>query len=265
MLKEAAYRSLEWINAVPILGRKLDQFSIAYHRARENCSYDLRRNGEAWLLRRLAAVNTLGQVFDVGANRGDWAALVLEANPAAHLHCFEICPPTYQRLAARFAGNPRVTAHPFGLSDTAGEIVINHCLDTDVLTSMFEVVCSKNNQATAAQVRRGADFLGERGITRIDLLKIDVEGAEHLVLRGFEGCISPTRVPVVQFEYGTVNILTRYLLKDFYAYFEERGYRVGKLFPRRVRFRPYRLEDEDFLGPNYVAVAPELVARLEGS
>jgi hypothetical protein len=67
---------------------------------------------------------------------------------------------------------------------------------------------------------------------------------------------------VVQFEYGLKNIVTKFLLRDFYAYFEARGYKVGKLFPTSVRFREYRFEDEDFLGPNYVAACPELVGLL---
>ena len=33
-----------------------------------------------------------------------------------------------------------------------------------------------------------------------------------------------------------------------------RGYLVGRLFPDFVDFRAYALEDEDFSGPNYVAV-----------
>ncbi|MFM9971903.1 MAG: hypothetical protein ACKVQK_26275 [Burkholderiales bacterium] len=31
-------------------------------------------------------------------------------------------------------------------------------------------------------------------------------------------------------------------------------YLLGKLYPDHVDFRAYQLEDEDFLGPNYVAV-----------
>lgn len=262
MLKQAVQRVFEKVSAIPRLGGALDALSLAYHRAHENCNYELARNGEAWLVRRLAGAGALATVFDVGANRGDWSGLVLEADSGATVHAFEISPPTYAHLAARFAGVSRFRPNPFGLSDSTGEIQINHCLDVDMLTSMFEVVCSQNLQITTARVRRGDEYCREQGTRRIDLLKIDVEGAEHLVLQGFGEWISPMQVPVVQFEYGRVNVLTRWLLKDFYAWFEERGYRVGKLLPRQVRFRSYRLEDEDFLGPNYVAAAPEVAAAL---
>jgi hypothetical protein len=89
-----------------------------------------------------------------------------------------------------------------------------------------------------------------------------VEGAEHLVLRGFDDLLTADNIPVVQFEYGIVNILTKFLLRDFYYYFESRGYRIGKLFPASVRFREYRFQDEDFFGPNYVAASPRVVKLL---
>jgi len=94
----------------------------------------------------------------------------------------------------------------------------------------------------------------EKKVERIDILKIDVEGAENLVLEGFGAAISGGQIEVVQFEYGRVNIITHFLLRDFYEFFESRGYVIGKLFPDHVDFRVYALEDEDFLGPNHFAV-----------
>ena len=40
------------------------------------------------------------------------------------------------------------------------------------------------------EVRRGADYAAEHGIAAIDMLKINVEGAEGKVLEGFEPMIS---------------------------------------------------------------------------
>jgi hypothetical protein len=84
-------------------------------------------------------------------------------------------------------------------------------------------------------------------------LKLDVEGAEHLVLQGLDEALSERRIRFVQFEYGRVNILTRFLLRDFYTLFATHGYVVGKIFPDHVDIRDYDLNDEDFLGPNYLA------------
>jgi hypothetical protein len=82
---------------------------------------------------------------------------------------------------------------------------------------------------------------------------MDVEGAEHLVLHGFQKTLDREAVDLIQFEYGKYSILTHFLLADYYRLFESKGFVIGKLFPEGVQFRPYSLDDEDFLGPNFVA------------
>ncbi len=58
----------------------------------------------------------------------------------------------------------------------------------------------------------------------------------------------------MQFEYGYLNISSHRLLYDFYNFFEPLGYIIGKVFPKTVEFREYKVKYEDFLGPNYIAV-----------
>lgn len=252
----------------PGLRRRLEYIGTKYHQIRENWDYDIDYNGERWLAQTLARKNMLGTVFDVGANLGDWTAMVLEANPDARAHCFEICPPIFKRLAARFGDAEkagRILLNSFGLSDSESEIQIRYFPDGDGGGAMFDVVDEPNTQVIHAKVSRGDNYCRKHNIVSMDFLKMDVEGAEHLVLQGFGDLIRPSVVPVIQFEYGMGNIVTKFLLRDFYLYFESRGYRVGKLFPQSVRFREYRLQDEDFRGPNYVAASPEIAGFLKGA
>lgn len=251
----------------PGLRKKLEYIGAKYYQIQENWDYDIDYNGERWLVRTLAAKQLLKTVFDVGANRGDWTAMVLESNPDASVHCFEICPPMFQKLVARLGGpglNQKLFLNPFGLSDSKSEIKISYFPDGDGGGAMLDVMNSPNAQTISAQVLRGKDYCEDHHLASIDLLKMDVEGAEHLVLRGFDGFIHPSVVPVVQFEYGMASIVTKFLLKDYYEYFGSRGYKVGKLFPSSVRFREYRLQDENFLGPNYVAASPAIARLLTG-
>ena len=251
------------LSGFPKLRGRIDSICVQYHQIKENFNYDINTNGERWLLQTLAGQNRLENVFDVGANHGDWAASVLKVNPDAMVHCFEICPPTFLKLSARLSAyKGDVILNPFGLSDSAGEIKIRYCPEGDGGTTMFDTVLNLKTETISAKVAAGKGYCVEHDIKRIDLVKLDVEGAEHLVLRGFEELLNPVDIPVVQFEYGMVNILTKFLLRDFYQFFDGRGYQVGKLFPESVRFRPYRFEDEDFLGPNYVAVSPQIAPLL---
>jgi FkbM family methyltransferase len=253
------------LRAFPKLRQKVDNICVEYHQIQENYgNYDLNTDGERWLLKTLARHDRLRNVFDVGANHGDWAEAALQANPSATVHCFEICPPTFQVLAKRFSNGQAkgVRLNPVGLSDTPGEIKVKYCPDQDGLTTLFEVIHTPNVQIVTGNVVRGKDYCTDKQVSSIDLLKIDVEGAEHLVLRGFDDLLVPDKVSVVQFEYGLGNIMTKFLLRDFYSYLEQRGYRIGKLFPESIRFREYRFQDEDFIGPNYVAASGEMAALL---
>jgi len=62
---------------------------------------------------------------------------------------------------------------------------------------------------------------------------------------------------LVQFEYNTTNIVSKFMLRDAYQFFTGFGYRVGKLYPQYVEFRDYHYRQEDFCGPNMIAVRKE--------
>ncbi len=256
---------------VRTLGDRRDQpdvklfasFCRLFLRAYENYDYDIGRNGEAWLLERLRPLRPK-VVFDVGANVGDWSVHAAVAFPEAAIHAFEPVPDTYRALARSAASfDGRVTANPFGLADKDGSIALTVMADDNTLSSIVALHEGQGRQVDCA-MRAGDAYMAEHGIDRIDLLKIDVEGAEHLVLQGFARALAEGRIGVIQFEYGQANIVTRFLLRDFHLLLESHGYSVGKLYPARVDFRSYRFEHEDFIGPNFVAVraAPDSVKEL---
>jgi FkbM family methyltransferase len=249
----------------PGLRRRIDAICVEFHKLQENFSYDTNANGERWLVHTLARHGRLRVAFDVGANHGEWAKMVLEANPEAVVHSFEICPPTFELLRKQFPqGKKNLFLNPVGLSNSEGEIELKFNPGSDGGTTMFDAVFPQDMHTVKGAVIRGKDYCDKNNITRIDCLKIDVEGAEHLVLAGFGEMLTPAQIPVIQFEYGLLNIATKFLLRDFYLFFEARGYKVGKLFPESIRFRKYRFEDEDFIGPNYVAVSPQIFDLLGG-
>jgi hypothetical protein len=117
------------LRRVPKLRQKVDAICVEYHLIQENFDYNLETNGERWLLRTLASQKLMGTAFDVGTNQGEWTEYVLKENPAATVHCFEICPPTFQKASALLSGRKNVRLNCFGLSDAAGEIKIKYSLN----------------------------------------------------------------------------------------------------------------------------------------
>jgi FkbM family methyltransferase len=242
-------------------GRSLAAFCQRFLNVYKNWNYNLEVNGELWLLRRLAAFEP-SVVFDVGANVGDWLLAAAQELPSASFHAFEIMEETYATLATRAGDQPRVRLNAFGLSDMSGTLTMRAFESSSTLathTAYPHGPCREFERP----VQRGDKYLREHQLSRIDFLKLDVEGAEHLVLRGFSEALDAGSMDIIQFEYGRVAILTHFLLKDFHDLLESKGFSVGKLFPDHVDFRPYKLEDEDFLGPNYVAVRCERADIIE--
>ncbi|MBB5689262.1 FkbM family methyltransferase [Roseomonas alkaliterrae] len=217
----------------------------------KNRQYDVALNGEAALLRRLARFAP-AVLFDVGANAGDWCLAVREAMPDAALHAFEIDPDTAALFAERLKDAPGLILNPIGLADVEGEVRIFVRPEENTATTMLDAGAEGRVEKTV-KVTTGDAYVAKHGLARIDLLKIDVEGAEPRVLEGFAGCFARGMITMVQFEYGPANLQTRFLLGDFHRFFEERGFVLGKIFPEGVTFGPYMPQDEDFRGPNFLA------------
>jgi FkbM family methyltransferase len=248
------------------LVRRVDRMCRRFHEAYENHNYDSRSNGERLVLDALARQPGIQTIVDVGANVGDWSMLAAQAVPGATIHALEVVPETFDRLRANHAARANIVAYPVGLSDAPGEVDVycapgNSSLATCV-AGASESIHHAAHPAVRGRVTTGDQFCAEHGIDRIDFLKLDVEGYEPNVLRGFTTALTSGRIKVVQFEYGTVNILIRFLLRDFYDLLAPLGMRIGKVYPTYVEFREYDVGHEDFLGPNYVAVHTSMTSLL---
>ncbi len=235
-----------------LLARKMAGICRRYMSWFSNVNYDLASNGEAFVLQALSRLEPR-VIFDAGANLGDWTMTAYERCPGAQIHAFEISPPTFRLLHTRCGGVSNVTLLNVGLSDHPGAIRIRHYDGLEALTTSTDYPHPYPYREIEARVVSGATYAAENGIERIDLLKIDVEGMEEAVLRGFDPLFERGKIGAVQFEYGRVSIVNRFLLRDFYSFFRGRGFEVGKIFPNYVDFREYDMGDEDFLGPNYLA------------
>lgn len=234
-----------------------------HHQALNSC-YSHAINGEFCLIDRLAPQVRLA--VDVGANEGIWSGHLNQVNSTAAIHAFEPVPATFDRLTACLGGTANVVLNRCGLSDRAGEVTLNVYAESSRIASIYEDYRYKPARI-ACPMTTGDAYVRERGIATIDLLKIDCEGAERAVIAGFAKTLGRQAINVIQIEYGPQNIYARWLLADIYDVFTARGYRVGRLFPEYVEFKDYHVNDETFIGGNYVACLAErgdLIALLSG-
>lgn len=148
-------------------------------------------------------------IFDVGAFVGDTAAAFLEICPAASIHCFEPFPDSFRQLSERLRPVPSVHCHATAVGDVATTRVlnVNTSRATNSLLPTSEAAAETwGSDMTATQrtleipVTTLDTFIEEHGIDRVSLLKIDVQGAEPLVLKGASRSLQKGLIDVVYTE-----------------------------------------------------------------
>lgn len=230
----------------------------------KNRSYDRARNGEDRLVGLLALKS--GDVFcDVGAHHGEYARFVKHSYPGSDVHCFELSPGNIRTFLGNEANAAEgLSLHEFGLGSEEGSFEIFEAPNQSQVVSLHAVVGGTRGET--ACVRRGDAACRELGITKIAFLKIDTEGHELQVLRGFGEMLHPDCIACIQFEYNECSVGAGVLLKQLFDLLEPAGYAVGKIYPRAVEFGPYSFHLEDHRASNYCAVGKgtELEQRLAG-
>ena len=242
---------------------QLAGLAARYLRLWSNLDHDFSMNGESALLTRLADAGVT-TVVDVGCHAGVWTDRAVECFPSATVHAFEADPVLAERLAVKYQGSSRVVVNAVGLADESGTLVLNVDPDHRDRSSVI-AGDSLNSVPVEVPVVRGDEYAETLGIDRIDMLKVDTEGFDWFVLDGF-GDLLGAAVPVVQFEYNGWNMRSRRLLADFYELLGPKGYRIGKIRPNGVVFAPFRLEEENWVGPACLAVhesRPDLIRVLQ--
>lgn len=139
---------------------------------------------------------TGGVMFDVGAHYG--YSLARFAERGWEIHAFEPDPRNRAVLERQFGGKSNVQIIPVAASDASGELPLYISDESSGISSLAPFTDS-HVYASTAKVIRLADYVREHNVTRIDFLKIDVEGFEQNVLQGLEWAIKP-KVIVLEFE-----------------------------------------------------------------
>jgi FkbM family methyltransferase len=216
---------------------------------------EFRINGEFNLIDKVSKWIQLNTIFDVGANVGEWTQMLRHYYPEARIHQFEPMPPVYTHLIKTL--DKYDYPNPFGLSESTEWLTMKFTPSNPKLTTPCLEFGYDDEEIYTLMMADGKNYCNSRRVDFIDLLKIDTEGHEMKVIKGFGDMLTNKQIAIIQFEYGYANVLTKDLLVDYWRLLNE-NYAMGKLHPDgTVEFREYRLMDEDFQGPNYVAVLKE--------
>ena len=134
-----------------------------------------------------------GTIVDLGANVGYFTLLLAERFPHARILAFEPVRRTFQCLRQNTKGFSNVEAHNMAISNFAGEAFMRF----DELESQTSQL-THSPTAEAVQVDTLDHVLMQHNITKVDLLKIDVENAEKFVLQGARTTLANTRYLLIE-------------------------------------------------------------------
>jgi FkbM family methyltransferase len=121
-------------------------------------------------------------VFDVGGYEGQWASDIF-ARYCCQIHVFEPSAQFADTIARRFARNPQIIVHDFGLAGTASDVAPLYIKGQG--SSVFPDPSWAHRTPTrieTVRLMRAADFFLEWGMKDVDLMKINIEGGEYELL-----------------------------------------------------------------------------------
>jgi FkbM family methyltransferase len=129
-----------------------------------------------------------GVMLDVGANTGVFSLWALNAAPDVEVHAFEPSPAVFAALERNVAANglqERSRLNPVAVADTEGDVTLHVPVETWASASLdrhgFHGLSGETVEVPATTLDA---YVRALSIERVDLLKVDVEGFEHLVLAG---------------------------------------------------------------------------------
>jgi FkbM family methyltransferase len=200
---------------------------------------------DTWEIEELRRRLAPGSVFlDIGANFGYYSVRLASLQKEIQVHAFEPHPVTFRRLSRHIEWNGLsdvVHAHQFALSDVSGQAHMAERPDNSGASRLTD-----GDDGIAVQTMTLDEFARSAGLTRVDGIKIDVEGVEPRVLRGGRETIGKYR-PAMVIEFWTPGLeKAGSTPAELAAVLAELGYRM---FRPRVN-PPVQLEEApDSLDP----------------
>jgi FkbM family methyltransferase len=145
-------------------------------------------------------------VFDVGANVGQTLASSRRAWPQCRVVCFEPSSKPLAELRRAVDADPLAEAHQIALSDVEGDLEL-HEFEVSTANSLLNPVIDASSPdflrtGTTSVVHATTldAWCTQHSVDKIDLLKIDTQGADERVLVGADGLLRARKVGLVYFE-----------------------------------------------------------------
>lgn len=180
-------------------------------------------------------------ILDIGANTGVYSLIAKTVNPKAKVYSFEPHPMFFKMLQKNIAlNNFDIVSIEKAISNSDDTITI----DDYSGHSSFVTVKSISLDT----------FIKQNSLTKIDLIKIDVETCEPKVLEGFSNYLPQFRPTMI------IEIINGNIADQVYNFVRDLGYLYFNIDEKGSIRQTERIERSDYY--NYLLCNPDIAAKL---
>ena len=186
----------------------------------------------------------LKTVFDVGSHKGEFLSYIFKLDSIKNIHSFEPQKKVFAELEQKYSNKKNIILNNFGISDVDGSknLKINRLTSTSTFSEIREnsiwfklkniILFSKNSIEDNYPVKLTTldQYIYEKKITNIDLLKIDTEGHELNVLKGVEKSLDKKIVKYILLEANLTKMYKNYNIEDIENFLQRKYYKIVKKF-----------------------------------
>lgn len=168
----------------------------------------------------LRELKTEDVFYDVGANMGLYT--IFGGKSCSEVIAFEPYSPNLKMLRKNIRHNNLSNVQLYGtaLSDTDGKISFNVSDEATIGCGTPSIVNNEKKNSVKVATKRGDDLTAEDGLPSPNVVKIDVEGAEALVISGLEDTLRSPDCRVIYCEIHRSTAENRPTIHDFGATLE---------------------------------------------
>ena len=177
-------------------------------------------------------------IFDVGAHYGETALIYKEVFSDARIYSFEPFGESVEKFLENTKSYPQIKLFRSAFSNRSGESIFysnssdatNSLLNSNRTNSWIDKD-TRNNSAITVQTDTIDNFCEHNKIDHIDILKLDVQGAELLVLEGAERMLSSNKIDMIFSEVEFIEIYeNQALFHNVTGFLAKYGYKLFGLY-----------------------------------